>query len=516
LAVYHVRLDQADDVTALIEAFAQDECYPTAVVQALAVKTKSNTIPADLKLDHQPALLWHGAENLVQTLRSLTPTLGVTVATIGACDVVGDEFLHPVAALAATFGGSHHIDLDGRCTPEIAARSIAEELAIEHTGSNSDPRGGSIYERTTVARRGQHRWQRSWHLLPTTAAAKPFAHVAITGTNLNADPNALAAMLKGLDCKVNIFWDPSDSCDEDKVMRPLPDRVSDVEAITVTNGYLAAFRELTSIDCVIDLSCYLGLSGGSDVLAETLAHLNAVSEAAERVLKSDKDRVPLVLPIHELTANHSNNLIRTTSGFGVHQAHSAIVTQHLSRLPSCGSRWTVVEHPQTDAEMLSLRDLLPRLPVCVEYDWVRLVPAQRSQPNTSVEEQTDRRDELRANRAAPRNLPNQYVAPRNEIETRIAHLWVDTLGISPIGINDSFFELGGHSMLGIQLVARVREEFRVEFAMRELFEAPSIAEMAERVVAGKVAAVESEDLSDLIAMVEGSDAGHGTTADESM
>ncbi|WP_414526543.1 SDR family NAD(P)-dependent oxidoreductase [Nodularia chucula] len=76
-------------------------------------------------------------------------------------------------------------------------------------------------------------------------------------------------------------------------------------------------------------------------------------------------------------------------------------------------------------------------------------------------------------------LTNEYVEPRNEIETAIAQIWQDLLGISPIGIDDSFFDLGGHSLLAIQAISRLRDRFGVELSMRNLlYETPTISGIA--------------------------------------
>lgn len=76
-------------------------------------------------------------------------------------------------------------------------------------------------------------------------------------------------------------------------------------------------------------------------------------------------------------------------------------------------------------------------------------------------------------------LTNEYVEPRNEIETAIAQIWQELLGISPIGINDSFFDLGGHSLLAIQAISRLRDRFNIELSMRNLlYETPTIAGIA--------------------------------------
>lgn len=79
-------------------------------------------------------------------------------------------------------------------------------------------------------------------------------------------------------------------------------------------------------------------------------------------------------------------------------------------------------------------------------------------------------------------LPNPCVAPRTEIERSMAALWEQTLGFEGIGVHDDFFALGGHSVMAIQLLASVRETFAVEIPLDALFEAPTIADLAEAVL----------------------------------
>lgn len=79
------------------------------------------------------------------------------------------------------------------------------------------------------------------------------------------------------------------------------------------------------------------------------------------------------------------------------------------------------------------------------------------------------------------NLPNAYVAPHQPAEQQLAAIWEQHLGIQPIGIHDNFFELGGHSLLATQIVAQVREAFRIDLPLNVLFELPTVAEMAQKV-----------------------------------
>ena len=55
------------------------------------------------------------------------------------------------------------------------------------------------------------------------------------------------------------------------------------------------------------------------------------------------------------------------------------------------------------------------------------------------------------------------------------------LEIEKVGINDDFFELGGHSLLATRLIAQLLEMSPVEITIIDLFEAPTVAGLAERI-----------------------------------
>jgi amino acid adenylation domain-containing protein len=72
------------------------------------------------------------------------------------------------------------------------------------------------------------------------------------------------------------------------------------------------------------------------------------------------------------------------------------------------------------------------------------------------------------------------VASRNAVEEVLVTIWGDLLGVPDVGVEDNFFnDLGGHSLLGTTLVSRVRDAFDVELPLRRLFDAPTVAAMAE-------------------------------------
>ncbi|ASC71034.1 Type I polyketide synthase (PKSs) [Halomicronema hongdechloris C2206] len=77
------------------------------------------------------------------------------------------------------------------------------------------------------------------------------------------------------------------------------------------------------------------------------------------------------------------------------------------------------------------------------------------------------------------NVQSTYVAPQNDVEVAIAHIWQTLIGIEQVGIHDNFFELGGHSLLAVQVTSRLREIFQVDLPLKAiLFDAPTVAGLA--------------------------------------
>jgi len=79
---------------------------------------------------------------------------------------------------------------------------------------------------------------------------------------------------------------------------------------------------------------------------------------------------------------------------------------------------------------------------------------------------------------ASRQLEEDYVAPRDETEKALAEIWADVLGLERVGIENKFFDLGGHSLVALQIIHRVRNVFQVELTMRQVFESPTVAQLA--------------------------------------
>ncbi|WP_293577353.1 type I polyketide synthase [Phaeobacter sp.] len=80
-------------------------------------------------------------------------------------------------------------------------------------------------------------------------------------------------------------------------------------------------------------------------------------------------------------------------------------------------------------------------------------------------------------------LDTDFIAPRNAVEEDIAAQFAKLLGLSRVGVEDSFFDLGGHSLIAVRLFAQIKRTHGVDLAISTLFEAPSIAKLAEVIIA---------------------------------
>jgi acyl carrier protein len=78
---------------------------------------------------------------------------------------------------------------------------------------------------------------------------------------------------------------------------------------------------------------------------------------------------------------------------------------------------------------------------------------------------------------------SNYIAPRNEVEERLAAIWSDVLNLEKdsISIDDNFFESGGHSLKANDLISKIHKEMGTRLPVAEVFKKPTIEELAEMI-----------------------------------
>ena len=92
----------------------------------------------------------------------------------------------------------------------------------------------------------------------------------------------------------------------------------------------------------------------------------------------------------------------------------------------------------------------------------------------------------------------ELILPRTPIEEALTEIWCEILGLKQISMYDNFFELGGHSLLATRVVSRVREVLEVKISLVDLFDAPTVATLAERLIQTELAEADDALLLEMI------------------
>ncbi|MBE8998848.1 non-ribosomal peptide synthase/polyketide synthase [Nostoc sp. LEGE 12447] len=136
----------------------------------------------------------------------------------------------------------------------------------------------------------------------------------------------------------------------------------------------------------------------------------------------------------------------------------------------------VVAHQDCKPTISELRQFLKaKLPDYMVPNAIVILESLPLTPNGKVDRRALPTPDLHSERQ------DKFVAPRNPMEEMLALLWTQVLKVELLGIHDNFFELGGHSLLATQLVSRIRNLFKVELALRELFARATVAELAQSI-----------------------------------
>ena len=137
----------------------------------------------------------------------------------------------------------------------------------------------------------------------------------------------------------------------------------------------------------------------------------------------------------------------------------------------------IVPNRQQAPSVSELRNFsLSKLPEYMAPSAFVLLKALPLTPNGKI----DRRALPAPDQTRP-DLEALYVAPSSPLEEKLAEIWRQLLGLEKVGVHDNFFELGGHSLLITQLLAHVRDTFKVDISLRSLFDLPTVGNIAEKI-----------------------------------
>lgn len=189
----------------------------------------------------------------------------------------------------------------------------------------------------------------------------------------------------------------------------------------------------------------------------------------------------------------------------------AILSQHpavekvvvVAREDELGKR--LIAYVQCQDVVLPLRDFLQsKLPQYAIPSAFVLLSALPLLANGKVDRRSLPQIDLEAN-------PNTFMPPRTPVEAVLAGIWAKILRVE-IGIHHNFFELGGHSLLATQVVSRIRETFKVQLPLRALFESPTVATLAQSLIAYEVKPGMTEKIAQILQQIEGMSAEDAKTA----
>jgi len=158
----------------------------------------------------------------------------------------------------------------------------------------------------------------------------------------------------------------------------------------------------------------------------------------------------------------------------------------------------VVPQQEPIVTIKELRDVLKKeLPDYMIPSTFMILDALPLTPGGKV----DRRALPDPGRSRP-ELDSLFVAPRTQLEEELSQIWAEVLFLDRVGIHDDFFELGGHSLAATSIVSRTVKRFQVEVPLQLLFEAPTVAEMANVITAHQAKKLEKQDLNSILAELE--------------
>ncbi|WP_315790947.1 SDR family NAD(P)-dependent oxidoreductase [Fischerella sp. JS2] len=161
----------------------------------------------------------------------------------------------------------------------------------------------------------------------------------------------------------------------------------------------------------------------------------------------------------------------------VGMAVDTALSKQLQELRAENLKQGILPQEGIDALTRILESTIPQV-VVSPSDFLNLFQQHNSDQKILISEVLETINKSHATHPRP-ELSNDFVAPRNDIEQKLADIWQKILGIERIGIHDNFFELGGDSLIGIQVISQVNKAFDLNVPIAKLYECPTVSSMAK-------------------------------------
>ncbi|MFT3775980.1 MAG: SDR family NAD(P)-dependent oxidoreductase [Minicystis sp.] len=470
--------------------------------------------------------------NVLQALRH-APAADVSILTDGALPVLGDERLRPEAATVLALCQVAPLEM-----PRVHCRAIDVALDGDNHSRLLDRVLRELHAGAAdnvVAYRGAHRWIPAFERIqrpavPTTPILREQGVYLVLGglgglglalaEHLARTARARLVLTSRSGLVAREEWDSwlHAHHDSDRISRQIR-KIREIESLGVEVLPLSADvaderqmaavveRAMTQFGALHGVIHAAGVAGEEALRAlddTTSQHVEAQFRAKAQGLYVLERVLPQKLDFCLLCSSLSTTIPGV--GFAAYAAANHFLDAFAAdRAGRDARRWTAVDWDAwqpagAPAEPRSLGAALASLAILPDEGGTAfdaILPLDATQIIVSTIDLEARREGLRRLHVAaeshhhPRepaaagqerpDLDNDYVAPRNELEAKLAEIWQKLLGIDRIGVEDNFFKLGGDSLIAIQLGTRLRDTFGLDVPINDLFESPTIAALAQKI-----------------------------------
>ena len=532
------------DFTLLVSELQKDVGLPRRIVHLFSVTPEDHWTVATLG-ERRASLLDRSFYSLLFLAQAfgqqpLPDPVEILIVSNGLQEVTGDESLCPLKA--ALLGPNEVISQE---YPQLRCRSIDVDLGGGRSAGDlladlaQELRGAS--RDGVVAYRGRHRWVR--HLEPLALPAPPADHLP---ARLRQDG---VYLLTGLDATALTYAEHLADrvgarlalLGEEPATADLRQRLERLRQTAEVEILAASLDDVASIGTALDavtsrfgalhgIFHTAGLPGGgviqlktretaSPVLAPkidgTLALLTALGDRSLDLLVFFSSSHAWTGGVGQVEVASANSVLdalarhRTASG-----AFTVSIGWDAFRWESVGEAVSAELRRQLEANLeaygLEAEEGTALLERVLGMSGVpHVLASARDFPAVVAQYESyksrDALAELEATKPASHGRPElsvSYRGPETETERAIVHLWEDAFGIDGVGIDDNFFELEGNSLSALQIVTRLRQALEVDLPLTALFEAPTVAELSERVEARRREVAELLEVEAMLAEIE--------------